>query len=304
MCSSPIPLNSTSFAVGKTRNVVEEALQICQWAITNCEFQRFALLKQRRIISISAATAAATSPWQPIGPNSQASSDKFPYTFITSVILKRGQREPLERGPNGLLMGCHSIVSKREGEKGASCRLSFLFRGSDCACKVFVWQLRHIFSGHSSSAFATANLARHHRPGNRHNDHHHLGKQSSSCLSSSAMCYKSTKMALVIVPAGEGGREGHEKTSKTFNSSSLFAFSLYSIFSFLFFFFWYFTEFFFSHSPLGSLLCAGLLKSQRGFWNVAKMCHRPHLPSCLPEAAPPLSFADRKVGGSLFYQRA
>lgn len=239
--------------------MVEEALQICQWAITNCEFQRFALLKQRRIISISAATAAATSPWQPIGPNSQASSDKFPYTFITSVILKRGQREPLERGPNGLLMGCHSIVSKREGEKGASCRLSFLFRGSDCACKVFVWQLRHIFSGHSSSAFATANLARHHRPGNRHNDHHHLGKQSSSCLSSSAMCYKSTKMALVIVPAGEGRARGTRKNVENFQFVVAFCiFIIFYIFFFIFFLLILYWIFFLSLSPWLFALCRAL----------------------------------------------
>lgn len=51
--------------------------------------------------------------WQAIGPNSQASSDKFPYTFITSVTQEQGQRgECLE----GLLMGCHSIVSERERE--------------------------------------------------------------------------------------------------------------------------------------------------------------------------------------------
>lgn len=202
-------------------------------------------------------------------------------------------------------MGCHSIVCKREGEKGASCRLSFLFRGSDCACKVFVWQLRHIFSGHSSSAFATANLARHHRPGNRHNDHHHLGKQSSSCLSSSAMCYKSTKMALVIVPAGEGRARGTRKNVENFQFVVAFCiFIIFYIFFFIFFSSDTLLNFFFLSLPLALCFVPGSWNHSEAFETLPK-CATDHTYQVVSQRqSPPLSFADRKVGGSLFYQCA
>lgn len=106
--------------------------------------------------------------------------------LLLLVLLKREARGRVLRRGAGFKRAADGLPLNREWERkrqgGVAGQplaifLSFFFRGSDCACKVFVWQLRHIFSGHSSSAFATANLARHHR-----HHHHHLASHHLQCV--------------------------------------------------------------------------------------------------------------------------